>query len=183
MTRARRTRTPHRLLAGLTGIALLAAVALAPTAQTTEASWADAEVGAAEFTARTVPTPISTQTPGCVASGGLLGLSPSVTIYWRIPPEATGYTQGDAEFGEVITSGLLEPLLGGLLGNTSTTGTPESYVTKVKSGLLTGLLGASKSFGIRLTGPGEWTSDWLVAHASIGIAGANPKCEIEIVPS
>src|SRR5699024_126879 len=46
-----------------------------------------------------------------------------------------------------------------------------------------GLPGASKSFGIRLTGPGEWTCAWLVAHASIGIAGANSKCEIESVPS
>ncbi|WP_119696810.1 hypothetical protein [Microbacterium halotolerans] len=172
-----------RLSAGIAGIALLVVAVSAPTAQETEAGWADAEVGAAEFTADSVPTPIASQSPGCVASGGALGLNPSVTIYWRIPPEGDGYTSEDAEFGQIITGGILEPLLGGLLGNTTTSGTPEGYVTVVNSGLLTGLLGGSKSFGIRLTGPGDWVSDWFVADASMGLAGLNPQCTIRTVPS
>lgn len=183
MTRARRVRTLRRILAGVAGIALLGGVVLAPAVQHTDAGWTDAEVGTAQFTAGTVPTPMTTKTPGCVASGGLLGLTPSVTISWRFPDDGAGYTLDDVEFGQVLTSGLLEPLLGGLLGNTTTTGTPQAYTTVVNSGLLTGLLGGSKSFGIRVTGPGGWTSDWLVAHASIGLGGSNAQCVTEIVPS
>ncbi|RCS61317.1 hypothetical protein [Microbacterium sp. JB110] len=173
---------PLRLSAGVVGIALLAVAVLVPSAQDTEAGWVDAEVGGAEFTADTVPTPIASRAPGCVASGGLLGLSPSVTIYWRIPPDGDGYTSEDAEFGQLITGGVLEPLLGGLLGNTTTSGTPEGYTTVVNSGLLTGLLGGSKSFGIRLTGRGDWVSEWLVADASMGLAGVDPRCTVRTVP-
>lgn len=183
MTRTRRTSRLLRLLVGIACLALLGGAALVPSVPETDAAWNDAEVGAARFEARTVPTPIIAQTPGCVASGGALGLTPSVTIHWRFPPEASGYTLADVEFGEVITAGVLEPLLGGLLGSTTTTETAGRFQTVVNSGLLTGLLGGSKSFGIRVAEENGWSSDWLVAHASMGLAGLNPRCSTEVVPS
>lgn len=148
MTRARRTRTPHRLLAALTGIALLAAVALAPTAQTTEASWADAEVGAAEFTAATMPAPTVTS----CAVQTVLGLQfRSVTITWTSaygpehntltvrPPGGTpvpvdannvavsGPSNGVYSYTSVLTMGILQNLLGNLLGGQSVLSVVERY--------------------------------------------------------
>ncbi len=158
------------------GISLLIGVGLAPTVPSTEAAWADAEQATATGTSINVPEPIASASPGCVASSGLLGANPKVTISWRAPAAATGYDLTKAEFGQIVNQGLLEPILSNLLGNVQTTGSAAAYVTVIDGGLLTGLLGATKTFGIRFTGPGGWKSDWLVANATMGLLGANPQC-------
>lgn len=172
----------RRLLGGVVGLAVLLGVASTPAAQQTDAAFTDDESAAATFTALTVPAPVESRSPGCVASGGTLGLNPSVTIYWRIPAGVTGYSVADAQYVEA-TGGLLGQLLDPLLGGISTTGTASAYVTVISGGLLSGLLGGEKSFAIRLKGPGGWTSSWLVADAKIGLAGANPRCTIGVLPA
>lgn len=176
-------RPGRRVLAGVAGVALLVGVGLAPTAQITDAAFTDAEHGRATITALNVPEPVSSQTPGCVASSGLLGVNPVVTIYWRVPVGATGYSVTNAEFGLANNQGLLEPILSNLLQNVSTTGTSTAYVTVINGALLANILGGSKTLAIRFAGPGGWKSDWLVATASFGLLGANPQCVMSTSPS
>lgn len=172
MSPAKRLRSAGAVL----GISVLIGVGLVPTVPSTEAAWLDAERATATGTSINVPEPIATGSPGCVASSGLLGANPKVTISWRAPAAATGYDMTKAEFGQIVNQGLLEPILSDLLGNVKTTGSAAAYVTVIDGGLLTGLLGATKTFGIRFTGPGGWKSDWLVANATMGLLGANPQC-------
>ncbi|WP_431071174.1 hypothetical protein [Microbacterium phyllosphaerae] len=176
-------RRRHRVLAGVAGVALLVGIGIAPTAQVTDAAFTDPESGRATITAFDVPEPVSSQTPGCVASSGLLGANPIVTIYWRVPVGVTGYSLTTTEFGLANNQGLLEPVLSNLLQNVSTTGTTTAYVTVINGALLANILGGSKTLGIRFTGPGGWESDWLVASASFGLLGANPQCVMSTAPS
>lgn len=166
----------RRALAGIAGAAMLVGVGLTPGAQITDAAFTDPELSSATITAFDVPEPVSSQTPGCVAQSGLLGVNPTVTIYWRVPAGVTGYSLTNAEFGLANNQGVLEPILSNLLQNVSTTGTPTAYVTVVSGALLANILGGSKTLGIRFAGPGGWKSHWLVATASFGALGANPAC-------
>lgn len=168
----------RRALAAALPLALL--LGLAPGANETDAAWADAEAARGVFTALKVPTPVSTA--ACVTTPGLLGLSPTVTVNWRAPATATGYTLAQAEFG-YSTGGLLLPLTAALLGNVSTTGTPAAYSTVASGGLLGGLLGGTSTVAVRFIGPGGWRSSWLVATATMGLAGANPTCTLSEAPS
>ena len=168
-----------RVAASLAVLGVLAAVASAPAA-TTEATWADPESGTATFTAATVPAPAATL--GCVTTPGALGLDPRVTISWRVPASATGYSLANAEFG-YLTGGVLLPLTSVLLGNISTSGTATSYTTVASGGLLGGLLGGSSVIAIRFIGPGDWRSHWLTATATMGALGANPTCTLGTAPS
>lgn len=179
MSRVRR----GRVAAAVLGISVLALVGMVPPVPSTEAAWTDAERATATGTSINVPEPISSGSPGCVASSGLLGANPQVSISWRAPATATGYDLTKAEFGQIVNQGLLEPILSNLLGNVKTTGNAAAYVTVIDGGLLTGLLGASKTFGIRFIGPGGWRSDWLVANATMGLLGANPQCSMSTAPS
>lgn len=184
----------RRALAGLLGLSVLLGVALLPAPAQTEAAWTDQELiaPANPVSAYDVPEPVSWRTPACVANGGALGLNPTVTIYWRVPAGATGYSVTSAEFAE-ITGGLLPSLLDPLLGGISTTGSASAYTTVISGSLLSGLLGSSKTFGVRFVHPGplvpkpdpdtRWRSDWFVANASIGLAGINPQCSVSMVPS
>ena len=167
------------------GVAVLATIALfglmcAPSPLDTEAAWADTESASGSFTAIVVPTPISTA--ACVTNPGALGLDPKVTVYWRVPMGATGYTVANAEFGH-MSGGVLLPLTTALLGYVNTTGTPAAYTTVASSGLLGGLLGGTSVFAIRMVGPGGWHSSWLRATATMGLAGSNPTCTLSTVPS
>lgn len=183
----------RRTVAAALGVSALLAVGLVPPAQQTEAAWMGAawtdaawtedERAIATVNAINVPEPISTTTPGCVTSSGLLGANPKVTVNWRVPVGVTGYDLSTAEFGQISNGGLLEPILSNLLGNVQTSGTAAAYVTVIDGGLLTGLLGAAKTFGIRFKGPGGWRSDWLVANATMGLLGANPQCTMSTTPS
>lgn len=177
MTRARRTRILRRTLAGLAGFAMLAGVALAPSAENTEAGWTDAEVGATQFAAATMPTPIPWgAAPQCDARNRLL-VGGRITIRWRLPEGTAGYTADNIEFGQEI-DGVLDPILSGLLGSHSTTGTPSGYTTVVSGGLLSNLLGGSSRFALRLTGPGDWVSPWLVADVTIPPLVGNGTCSL-----
>lgn len=171
----------RRMLAAVAAMAVLLGLGAAPAIDQTEAAWVDQERGNATFTAVNIPEPVSLA-PGCVTSSGLLGADPVVTITWRVPASAAGYTVSNAQFAR-FDGGLLGALLTPALGSLETTGSPTSYVTVVKGGLLTGLLGDAKSFAIRLVGPGGWTSDWIVANSSMGLLGANPKCNMTTAPS
>lgn len=168
----------RRAFAAALPLALL--LGLAPGADETEAAWADAEAAQGSFTALKVPTPVSTA--ACVTTPGPLGLSPTVTVNWRAPATATGYTLAQAEFG-YSTGGLLLPLTAALLGNVSTTGTPAAYSTVASGGLLGGLLGGTSTVAVRFIGPGGWRSSWLVATATMGLAGLNPTCTLSEAPS
>lgn len=179
MTLARGSRASAAVL----GISVLALVGLVPAVPSTEAEWTDPERAGATGTSINIPEPISSVTPGCVTNSGLLGVNPQVTISWRAPATATGYDLTKAEFGQIVNQGLLEPILSNLLGNVKTTGNAAAYVTIIDGGLLTGLLGASKTFGIRFVGPGGWKSDWLVANATMGALGVNPQCSMSTAPS
>lgn len=176
-------RRGRRILAGVAGAALLLGMGVAPTAQMTEAAFTDGDYARTEITALDVPEPVSSQTPGCVASSGLLGVNPVVTIYWRVPVGVTGYSLTNTEFGLANNQGLLEPILSNLLQNVSTTGNTTAYVTVINGALLANILGGSKTLGIRFTGPGGWESDWLIATASFGLLGANPQCVMSTAPS
>lgn len=173
----------RRVAVGAFGISVLVGVGLVPTVPSTEAAWMDVERATATGSSINVPEPVSSVAPGCVASSGLLGANPKVTISWRAPATATGYDLTKAEFGQILNQGLLEPILSNLLGNVQTSGTASAYVTVIDGGLLTGLLGAAKTFGIRFTGPGGWKSDWLVANATMGLLGANPQCSMSTAAS
>lgn len=172
-----------RVLAGVAGAALLVGVGMAPAAQVTDAAFTDTDHARATITAINIPEPVSSQTPGCVASSGVLGANPIVTIYWRVPVGVTGYSLTNAEFGLANNQGLLEPILSNLLQNVNTTGTSTAYVTVVNGALLANILGGSKTLAIRFSGPGGWKSDWLVATASFGLLGANPQCVMSTAPS
>ncbi len=172
----------RRALVAVLGLGILAGIAFVPPAETTDAAFADAEYATATVAAGVVPTPVVTQVPGCTLSPGLLGADPKVTIYWRVPAGHPDYTITNAQFGQTGVSGL-EVITGGLLGSINTTGAPSAYVTVVSSGLLGGLLGGSKTIGIRLGGPGDWTSHWLTANASMGALGTNPQCSTTTAPS
>jgi hypothetical protein len=164
-------------------MSLVVGAGLVPTVPSTEAAWTDAERATATGSSINVPEPLSSAAPGCVASSGLLGANPKVTISWRAPAAATGYDLTKAQFGQIVNQGLLEPILSNLLGNVQTTGNAAAYVTVIDGGLLTGLLGATKTFGIRFTGPGGWKSDWLVASATMGLLGVNPQCTMSTAAS
>lgn len=170
------------MLASAAGaVAVLTALCGPMRPASTAAEWTGSQAAQSQVTAIDIPEPITSQTPGCTTSS-VLGANPTVTIYWRIPAGADGYTKDNAEYGQIVNQGLLEPILSDLLGSVNTTGTSSAYVTVINGGLLSGLLGATKTFGIRLIGPGGWTSDWLVATASLGLLGANPKCTISTSP-
>jgi hypothetical protein len=171
-----------RLIAGVVGMAMLIGVGVVPSISSTEAAWARSEHVASAFTAYDVPEPISSTTPGCTASG-LLNLSPSVTIRWRVPPGVAGYSIANTEFGHIQNQGLIEPILSNLLQNVTTTGTAEGYVTTIGGTLLANLLGGKKTLGIRFVGPGGWKSDWLVAVAEFGALGIGNRCSMTTAPS
>ena len=173
-------RNGSRIVALLGALALLVGLQ-APAVPRTDAAFGDGEYAAATLTATAVPAPQSLA-PGCVLTTGLAGANPEVTITWRIPADATGYSSADAEYGWIV-GGILTPITGALLGSIHTTGTPSAYTTVVSAGLLGGVLGGSVKFGIRLKGPGSWTSGWIVATASAGVAGINPTCSMSTAPS
>lgn len=171
----------RRVLVAATGLALLAGVALVPQAQQTEAAFTDGELAAGTFTAITVPTPVPWGSPECSAQN-ILVVGAQLTVRWRVPAEFSGYTSANAEYGQVV-DGVLDPILGALLGSVTTTGTPSAYTTVVQGGLLSGLLGGSKRFAIRLKHSSGWVSDWLVADATFPALLGTGTCTLQVLPS
>lgn len=169
----------RRFSAGVAGAAILAMLAV-PTSLT-DASWSDPEVAVASFSAMTVATP-QALTPKCQFNPGLLGATPKITVEWRVPAGATGYTMASAEYGYLAQGGLT-PLTSALLGSVTVSGTTSAAKTEFNLGLLGGLLGGGASVAVRLTWPGGWVSPWLVATGTSGLLGANADCTWSTVPS
>jgi hypothetical protein len=171
------SRATRTVTAMLLGGALLAAAGYANgrTSQT-EAAWADGESGTAAFTALTVPRPVLGST--CTLVPGLGGLTPVITVTWTVPA-GSGFTSANAQYAVGDVNGL-ELIVGPLLGSVSTTGPAAGgvYTTQFGSGLLSGLLGGTKSVGVRFLHPSGWTSAWSQANASMSLAGTNPQCTV-----
>lgn len=140
----------------------------------------DSETGAATFQAADALPQLGTWgSPSCQAANVLL-VGGRVTIRWRVPEELDGYTWEDVEYGRVV-DGVLTPILTGLLGTVNTTGAPDAYTTVVSGGLLSNVLGGSMRFGMRLTGPGDWVSPWLVADVSFPLLVGQGQCTLNTV--
>jgi hypothetical protein len=115
------------------GLAALVGVATVPSVQMTEARFTDSEYAAASFTAATLATPVITS---CTATS-FLGTFTGFTITWTSPylkvqerlsinavvVDNTNVTQsgtGPYTYSATISSGLLNTLLGSLLGSSNT---------------------------------------------------------------
>lgn len=163
----------------LTVLVVISAPVLTDRPAWTEATWADSESGNAAFGTYQVPAPVYTS---CEATG-LLGLNSTLTIHWRQPPGVAGLA---LEYGQSDSSGLLIPLTDALLGNVTTTavsGDPGAYTTVVRVGLLGGLVGGSKSMGLRYSLPNagnDWKSSWMTVSGTWYLLGlGTPKCALQ----
>lgn len=129
MTRSVRS----RILAGSVGLAVLVGIATAPGGQETDAAFTDSEYAAGSFAAATLATPVVTS---CTVTS-LLGTFTGFTITWTSPylkvqqrlsvnnvaVDNTNVSQsgtGPYTYSATLTSGLLNTLLGSLLGSTNT---------------------------------------------------------------
>ncbi|WP_051172809.1 hypothetical protein [Microbacterium indicum] len=177
MTRSRRS--ARRVLAAVAGLALLAGAAVAPRAEPVEAAWVDAEAGSATFTAMTMLAPLGSS---CTAAGGVLGVTPTVTLRWSVPAGMAGYTLAQAEFGGSL-NGLVPVVSNTLFGSSSHTGTPAGYTSVANIGLLGSVLGATGTVAVRFVGPGGWRSEWLIATWTIPLLGlGQPTCTLSVQP-
>jgi hypothetical protein len=121
-----------RILAGAVGLAVLVGVASAPAVQMTDAAFTDSEYAAGSFTAATLASPVVTS---CTVTS-FLGTFTGFTITWTSPylkvqqrfsinnvvVDNTNVTQsgsGPYTYTSTISSGLLNTLLGSLLGSTN----------------------------------------------------------------
>lgn len=129
------TRRPatRRMLAGIAGFAVLIGIAAVPSAQLTEARFTDSEYAAASFQATTLATPVITS---CTVTS-FLGTFTGFTITWTSPylkvqerlsvnavavdnVNVTQSGSGPYTYSATLSSGLLNTLLGSLLGSTNT---------------------------------------------------------------
>lgn len=121
-----------RILAGVIGLAVLVGVASSPAVQMTDAAFTDSEYAARSFTAATLATPVVTS---CTVTS-FLGTFTGFTITWTSPyltvqqrlsinnvaVDNVNVTQSGAgpyTYSATISSGLLNTLLGNLLGSTN----------------------------------------------------------------
>ena len=149
-------------------------LAFPPTA--TDASWVDSEYSRGSFSALKVPSPVFTS---CTLSPGFLGGDPVATITWTLP---TGYTLAAMRMG-MYNDLTMQWEDATASPQVVTTGTAPNYTTKFSGGLLSGLLGGSKTAGIRTTHSSGWASGWQSAHASMALLGINPQCAINPPPA
>lgn len=121
-----------RVLAGAVGLAVLVGVASSPSVQPTDAAFVDSEYAAGSFTAARLATPVISS---CSVTS-LLGTFTGFTITWTSPylkvqqrlsinnvvVDNTNVAQsgtGPYTYSATISSGLLNTLLGSLLGSTN----------------------------------------------------------------
>ncbi len=157
------------------GGAVLLVASLAVGPEQTDAAWTTNAGAAGSFGALTVARPALG--PTCTLVPGLAGLSPVITVTWSAPA-GSGFTASEAQYAVGSVTGL-EVITGPLLGSVSTTGPVGGvYTTKFGSGLLSGLLGGTKSVGVRFRHASGWTSAWSQANASMSLAGLNPQCAV-----
>ncbi|WP_282848604.1 hypothetical protein [Microbacterium oxydans] len=128
-----RPRERARILAGVVGLAVLLGVASSPSVQMTDAAFTDSEYATRSFTASTLATPLVTS---CTVTS-FLGTFTGFTITWTSPyltaqqrlsinnvvvdnSNVTQSGSGPYTYSSTISSGLLNTLLGSLLGSTNT---------------------------------------------------------------
>jgi hypothetical protein len=121
-----------RILAGAVGLAVLVGVATSPAVQMTDAAFTDSEYAAGSFTAATLASPVVTS---CTVTS-FLGTFTGFTITWTSPyltvqqrlsinnvvvdnANVTQSGAGPYTYSATISSGLLNTLLGNLLGSTN----------------------------------------------------------------
>lgn len=121
-----------RILAGAVGLSVLVGVATSPAVQMTDAAFTDSEYASGSFTAATLASPVVTS---CTVTS-FLGTFTGFTITWTSPylkvqqrfsinnvvVDNTNVTQsgsGPYTYTSTISSGLLNTLLGSLLGSTN----------------------------------------------------------------
>jgi hypothetical protein len=121
-----------RILAGVVGLAVLVGVASSPAVQMTDAAFTDSEYAAGSFTAATLASPVVTS---CTVTS-FLGTFTGFTINWTSPylkvqqrfsinnvvvdnANVTQSGSGPYAYTSTISSGLLNTLLGSLLGSTN----------------------------------------------------------------
>lgn len=124
--------TRARLAAGLVGVAVLIGIASAPPVPLTDAAFTDREYASGSFTAATLSTPTVTS---CTVTS-FLGTFTGFTITWTSPYQkvqqrmsinnvvvdnanVTQSGTGPYTYSATISSGLLNTLLGSLLGSTN----------------------------------------------------------------
>lgn len=166
------------LLAGLMLVVLAVPATSAMTPEWTEASWTDTEQTAGTFTAITVPAPEGLD---CAYNGGVLGLlGTSISIRWRLP---AGYAMDDAEYGYVNQDGVLNVLLGSLLGGKDASQNGDIVTAKITSLLQLNLFGSNKVLGVRLKHHSGWVSGWTLGTAKSGSLGTGGTCSFSSAPS
>lgn len=123
----------RRVLAGAVGVAALVGIAAVHPVEQTDARFSDSEYGSGVFTAATLATPV---VASCTVTS-VLGTFTGFTITWTSPyprvqqrlsinnvaVDNTNVTQsgtGPYSYSATISSGLLNTLLGSLLGSTNT---------------------------------------------------------------
>lgn len=129
-----------RILAGVVGLAVLVAVGSTPAVQMTDAAFTDSEYAARSFTAATLAKPVVTS---CTVTN-FLGTFTGFTITWTSPypkvqqrfsinnvvvdnANVTQTGSGPYTYSSTISSGLLNTLLGSLLGSTNAVKVEATY--------------------------------------------------------
>ena len=129
-----------RILAGVVGLALLVGVGSSPAVQMTDAAFTDSEYATGSFTAATLATPVVTS---CTVTS-FLGTFTGFTITWTSPypkvqqrfsinnvvvdnANVTQTGSGPYTYSSTISSGLLNTLLGSLLGSTNAVKVEATY--------------------------------------------------------
>ena len=129
-----------RILAGVVGLAVLVAVGSTPAVQMTDAAFTDSEYVTGSFTAATLAKPVVTS---CTVTS-FLGTFTGFTITWTSPypkvqqrfsinnvvvdnANVTQTGSGPYTYSSTISSGLLNTLLGSLLGSTNAVKVEATY--------------------------------------------------------
>ena len=163
-------RLTRAVLAAAAVVGLLAIGSARPVP--TEAGWTRTDITTAAAATITIPPP---SLSGCTASGGVLGLNPSVVITWSLPP-------GTYAFPANIAFGAGQASLGSLIavGSGVTTTGPSGgvYTSTYSSGLLTGLLGGTFTVALWTVDSSGWTSKQVGYTAAIGLAGIGTSCTL-----
>lgn len=145
------------LVAGAVGTLLVALAA--PAVPATTAAWVDPESTKTRLAAANVPEPAA---GACTTRTGALGVN-QVTLTWSVPAAAAGHSSATVEFGQRTNSGTTSVIPTSTLTTITTTGTAAAYTTQISGVPLGGTLGDKKTFALRFTGPGGWSSDWVDA--------------------
>jgi len=132
-----------------------------PAPPQTEAAWADAELGAASFTAATIAPVTMT---ACTFNPGLLGIAASYTITYRMPAGAT-----DTLFEYSTTAGFGNVTV--LAPTVTPSATANHLDATISLDLLGGVLTGAKYFGLSARFGSEWQSTRKVAQGSAIVLG------------